>query len=192
MRRLLNIVLYLFAAIGLAGSIGAGYLYLEGRRAEEQLDPRAPRVYGEFARRMIAGDAASASVLRLPLAEGVTVKEAVASMEARAGTRNMKSLGRFKLTLPEKGGTQRHAEVLHFCDSGTALALLEYNPDFLAYMPCSIGLYADAEGRAWLVTMNLDLLIHGGREIDPVLKQRVIAVKEGLLDIMAAGAAGAL
>jgi uncharacterized protein (DUF302 family) len=186
-------VLYLLATVGLLASLGAGFLYLEGRRAEARLDPNTPRVYREFARRMLAGgDAASASVLKLPLAEGVTVKEAIASMESRAAARNIKVLGRVKITQGDKERPARHAEVFHFCDASTASALLEYNPDFLAYMPCSIGLYMDGGGRAWLVTMNLDLLIHGGPEIDPELKQRVLAVKEGLLDIMAAGAAGAL
>jgi uncharacterized protein (DUF302 family) len=195
MRRALQALVYLFAALGLAGSLLVAYLYVEGRRAEDRLDPKASQVYRDFARRMLEKDAASASVLKMALAEGVTVKEAIASMESRAAARNIKLVGRMTMNREpagRKARAQRHAEVFQFCDTGTAAALLDHNPDFLAYMPCSIGLYEDEEGKAWLVTMNLDLIIHGGREIGPELKQRVLAVKEGLLDIMAAGAAGAL
>jgi hypothetical protein len=214
------------------------FLYLEGQRAEDQLDPKAAQVYREFARRLLAENAASASVIKVPLAKGVSVKEAAASMESRAAARNVKLVGRLDLRPPARasksdrpaktersgkpaasgrGGRPesagagdkaadpapggpgedrterpRHMEVLQFCDTATAMALLEYNADYLAHMPCSIGLYEDASGQGWLVTLNLDLLIHGGREIDPELKQRVLAVKEALLDVMAAGAAGAL
>jgi hypothetical protein len=214
------------------------FLYLEGQRAEDQLDPKASQVYREFARRLLAENAASASVIKVPLAKGVSVKEAAASMESRAAARNVKLVGRLDLRPPARpgkgerpakterpakappagrggrpepaavaekpeepppgspgegmGGRPRAMEVLQFCDTATAMALLEYNADFLAHMPCSIGLYEDASGQGWLVTLNLDLLIHGGREIDPELKQRVLAVKEALLDVMAAGAAGAL
>jgi uncharacterized protein (DUF302 family) len=171
--------------------MATGYLYLEGRRAEERLDPKAALVYRDFARRLIAEDAASASVVRMPLADGVSVKEALASMESRAAGRNLKLMGRVTLAPQGKDAELPRAEVLQYCDSGTALALLEYNPDFIAHMPCSIGLYQGSDGRAWLITLNLDLLIHGGREISPDLRQRVLAVKEGLLDVMAAGAAGA-
>ena len=59
-------------------------------------------------------------------------------------------------------------------------------------MPCRIALYEDDNGTAWLATMNLELLIHGSRELDPELKAQVVAVKDGLLDIMAAGASGDL
>jgi len=195
MRRVLRAFVYVFAALGLGGSLVVGYLYAEGRRAEGRLDPKATQVYSEFARRMLAEDAASASVLKMALADGVTVKEAIASMESRAAARNIKLVGRFSMTKEapgRKGTPDRYAEVFQFCDSGTATALLEYNPDFLAHMPCSIALYQDAGGKGWLITLNLDLLIHGGREIAPELKQRILAVKEGLLDIMAAGATGAL
>jgi uncharacterized protein (DUF302 family) len=195
MRRVLRVFVYLFAALGLGGSLLGAYLYVEGRRAEDRLDPKATQVYAEFARRMLAEDAASASVLKMALADGVTIKEAIASMESRAAARNIKLVGRFSMSKESpgrKGKPDQYAEVFQFCDSGTATALLEYNPDFLAHMPCSIGLYQDAGGKGWLITLNLDLLIHGGREIDAELKQRILAVKEGLLDIMAAGATGAL
>lgn len=239
-RRAWGSVVYVFAALGVAATGLGAFLYLEGQRAEEQLDPKAPQVYREFARRLLAENAASASVIKVPLAKGVSVKEAAASMESRAAARNVKLVGRLDLRPPVRaskgeGGERpakaersaksapagrggrpppaeprdkaetapgspgegaaerpRHMEVLQFCDTATAMALLEYNADFLAHMPCSVGLYEDAAGQGWLVTLNLDLLIHGGREIDPELKQRVLAVKEALLDIMAAGAAGAL
>ena len=73
-----------------------------------------------------------------------------------------------------------------------AARLLSFDPDFVAYMPCSIALYEDPEGRAWLITMNLDMLIYGGRAMEPALREEVVRLRDGMLEVMAAGAAGAL
>jgi uncharacterized protein (DUF302 family) len=195
MKRLLRITTYALAAVAVAGGGLGVYVYRQGLEAQKRLDPKATEVFGEFARRLLTEDAASASVIKLPLAEGVSPKEAIASMEARAAARNIKLIGRLSLHKELEARTKaKHPmmEVLQFCEATTAARLLAYNLDFLAHMPCSIGLYQDANGKGWLVTLNLDLLIHGGPEIDPELKERVLAVKESMLDIMAAGAEGAL
>jgi len=38
--------------------------------------------------------------------------------------------------------------------------------------------------------MNLDLMIHGGRELPPELKEQALKVREAIYDIMKAAASG--
>jgi uncharacterized protein (DUF302 family) len=183
------------AVLGAAFTILVGVLFYRGWSVGQQLDPKASVVFGEFARRILHADAASASVVKLAVAPGVSMKEAGQSMELRANARNIKRVARlpyYKEVESQTGDTYPYLEIFQFCDAVTAAALLDYNRDFAAYMPCSIALYEDTSGQGWLVTMNLDFLIHGGRELEPELKQKVLDIKEALLDIMAAGATGAL
>jgi len=191
----MNVLRNVFAGIGLVLLTAAVAMYILGWRATQDFDPKATQVIGEFARRALETDFATASVIKMPLAEGVGPKESAQSMKVRANQRNIKLVSRLVMHKQVKAATgkaARHVEIFQFCDPLTAVRLLEYNPDFVAHMPCRIALYEDAEGRFWLSTVNLELLIHGGRELDQALKEQVVAIKDGLLDIMAAGASGDL
>jgi uncharacterized protein (DUF302 family) len=191
----MRILVNVFALIGLLATVGAAALYVQGWRAAQDMDPRASQVFGDFLQRTLQQDVASASVIKLPLEEEVSREDAIESMKLRANARNIKLVGRLPYHEEMRARTGEeypYLEIFQFCDAGTAAALLDYNRDFVAYMPCTIALYEDAAGQGWLVTMNLDLLIHGGREMEPGLKEQVLRVEEGLLDIMAAGATGAL
>jgi hypothetical protein len=57
-------------------------------------------------------------------------------------------------------------------------------------MPCRIALVEDREGNLWLYSMNLDFMIHGGRELPPELKEAAIDVRDTLKTIMRGAAAG--
>lgn len=193
--KLWRYTIHVFALIGLVTVGLAAYSYLEGWRATRTLDPKLPQVMGDFARRAMDRGAASALVVKLPLSEGVSRGEAIKSMELRANTLNIKLVGRLsfhKEMEARTGEPARFLEIFQFCDAATAARLLAYNEDYAAFMPCSIVLYETAGGGHWLATMNLDLLIHGGRDLEPELKNSVLEVKEGLLDILSAGATGAL
>jgi uncharacterized protein (DUF302 family) len=68
--------------------------------------------------------------------------------------------------------------------------MIAYSPAYAAYLPCRITLLEDASGKLWLYTLNMDLMIHGGRELPPALKQEAIQVRTMILDIMQRGARG--
>ena len=57
-------------------------------------------------------------------------------------------------------------------------------------MPCRIALVEDKEGKLWLHTMNLDLMIYGGTELPPELKESSIRVRDTIKAIMDGAAAG--
>jgi uncharacterized protein (DUF302 family) len=68
--------------------------------------------------------------------------------------------------------------------------MLDYNDAYSAYLPCRITLIEDHEGKLWLTTLNMDMMIHGGEPLPPELKEEAIKVKEYILDIMNRGATG--
>ena len=48
----------------------------------------------------------------------------------------------------------------------------------------------DKTGKLWLYTLNMDLMIHGGKTLPDELRAEAIEVKEIILDIMNRGATG--
>lgn len=191
----MRFLLYALAAVGALCLVGVVLLYLQGWMVVREFDPRATQVFGEFARRTLESDVASANVFKLPVAEDVSIQEAIASMKLRANKLNIKLVSRLpfsKEIQARTGEPYPYLEIFLFCDAGIAARLLSFDPDFVAYMPCSIALYEDPEGQAWLSTMNLDMLIYGGPAMDPGLREQVVQLRDGMLEVMAAGAAGAL
>jgi uncharacterized protein (DUF302 family) len=77
-----------------------------------------------------------------------------------------------------------------FCNPLTASRMFEYSVAFSAYLPCRISLIEDTQGKLWLYTLNMDMMIHGGKVLPEALQKEAIAVKDTILDIMNRGATG--
>ena len=90
----------------------------------------------------------------------------------------------------DDGGTEADVRVFYACAPEKVEALTRYEPDLLPFMPCRVALYRDAAGRAWLATVNLELLITGGRQGSEATRREVVTLRDQLLDLLAAGAAG--
>jgi uncharacterized protein (DUF302 family) len=131
-------------------------------------------------------------VIKRPLAPGVSFDEAIQSMKLRANTLNIKLVAELPLSKQVEATTgkpQRRMEIFQFCDALTAKAMVDANIDFAAYLPCRIALVEDAQGQVWLLMMNLDMFIQSPG-FDPRLKADAVRIRDMLLEIMEAGAAG--
>lgn len=133
------------------------------------------------------------TVVKVALAAGISPEDAVESMKLRANILNIKLVAELPLSTQIKamGEKSRRIEIYQFCDALTAKRMVEYNMSFAAYLPCRITLVEDAQGKMWLMTMNLDLFI-GHPKFDPKLKVEALRVRDTLLEIMDAGAKGDL
>ena len=80
----------LFAVLGVVLALAAAYFYAVGREAIGPLDPKAAQVLSEFGRRALQTDVATASVIKIPLTEGVKISQAIESMKLRANKHNIK------------------------------------------------------------------------------------------------------
>jgi uncharacterized protein (DUF302 family) len=70
------------------------------------------------------------------------------------------------------------------------MMMIDYNDKYSAYMPCRIAIVEDKSGQVWLHSMNLDLMIYGGKPLPPELKAQALKVRNTLYGIMKAAAEG--
>lgn len=134
------------------------------------------------------------TVVKMPLAKGVSLEDAAQSMKLRANYLNMKLVAELPLSKQVEaitGKPARLATIYQFCDAMTARQMLDYDLDFAAYLPCRIALVEDEKGQGWLVMMDLNLLINAAN-LRPELKAKAIEVRDNLENIMRAGAIGDL
>jgi uncharacterized protein (DUF302 family) len=133
------------------------------------------------------------SVVKMPLAGGVSLDDAVQAMKLKANLLNMKLVGELPLSkqLQAMGQQSRRLEIFQFCDPLTAKKMVEHDLSFAAYLPCRITLVEDDKGRGWLVMLKLDPLIEGA-DLSPALKRDALKVRDTLNEIMRAGANGDL
>ena len=160
----------------------------------KSFDPKAAEVYMDMTKSLLAtGNAAEATVWKFPVEEGLGWEEVEETMRFVANEHNIKNVG--ELPLSEQvanmtGKEQRFLKIYMFCNPLTADMMFEYSAAFSAYLPCRISLIEDAEGKLWIYTLNMDMMIHGGSKLPEELYAEANAVKDIMLDIMKRGAAG--
>ncbi|MET0089900.1 MAG: DUF302 domain-containing protein [Candidatus Thiodiazotropha sp.] len=184
----------LLALIGLLAVIGAGVGYVKYQGVVQGFDPDAPGVFKEFAQAVVdTKSAADASIWKVPVNEDLTAEDVEETMKFVANEHNMSNVGELPLSKDieaKRGSDYRFVKIFLFCNSLTAANMLDYSDAFSAYLPCRITLLEDADGKLWLITLNMDMMIYGGEPLPPELKQEAIKVKEYILDIMNRGATG--
>lgn len=129
------------------------------------------------------------TVLKMPLAEGVSMDDAVESMKLRANSVNFKLVAHMPLykELQAMGVDSKRVEIFQFCDGRIARQMLDYDINFSAYLPCRITLIEDEAGKPWLITLDLDKVIKGAK-LPPELMKLAVQVRDTIVSIMEAGA----
>ena len=134
----------------------------------------------------------SQTVVRVPLAEGVSADDAIDALRSRAVQYNMKLVAHQPLSqeLAARGIESGRLEIFQFCNPADAHRMVQHNPVFAAYMPCRIALVEDAEGQVWLMMIDLDMLIDNAA-LPPELKTIAERINSTLMAMMEAAAEGA-
>jgi uncharacterized protein (DUF302 family) len=137
--------------------------------------------------------AISDTVLKMPLADDVSMDDAVDSMKLRANVLNFKLVAHLPLykELEAMGVDSGRIEIFQFCDARIANEMLQFDIDFAAYLPCRIALIQDQEGKPWLVTLDLGKIIPSAN-LPPELLEKAELVRDNIESIMTAGANGEL
>lgn len=193
----MRIIRNLFALIGFLAVVGVVALavrFMEPLRALQTLDPKAPEVYAQMAETLLStGDAASATVWKMPVADGVSAEDVEQTMKFVANEHNFANVGELPLSRQVELMTEKpfpFLKIFMFCNPLTAAKMVGYSIDTSAYLPCRIILAEDGKGKLWLISLNLDMMIYGGRPLPPDLKAEALKVREVILDIMERGASG--
>jgi uncharacterized protein (DUF302 family) len=133
------------------------------------------------------------TVVKIPVEDGVSLDDAVESMKLRANMLNIKLVAELPLSKQIKAmGEKSHfIGIYQFCEPLTAKKMVEYDINFAAYLPCRISLVEDKNGKAWLIMMNMEMLLKNPK-LNAQLKDEAEKVWNNLNEIMQAGASGAL
>lgn len=131
------------------------------------------------------------SVIKQPLADGVSADDAIEAMKSKAIALNMKFVAHQPLSqeLQARGIKSGRLEIFQFCNPMDAYEMVKFNPVFAAYMPCRIALVEDQEGKTWLMMLNLDMVIDN-TPLTPEVKTIAARVNTTLKTILEAAAAG--
>jgi len=160
----------------------------------KSFEPKAYDTYVDMFEKLLAtGNSAESSIWRYPVAEGLSVDDVVETMKFVANERNISHVAFLPLSKDieaKSGKPHRHVSIYMFCNSLTAAAMLEHNNAYSAFLPCRVTLIEDKEGKFWLYSANMDMMIYGGKPLPEELYKKATNVKDTILDIMKRGSQG--
>jgi len=184
----------LFALLGLVVVLAGIAAYVRLGPILSEFDSRFLAVYQEFAGNLLeTGDPGVSMTWSVPVDEGLSAEDVIESMKSIAVSRRFLLVGEspfYKQVQAIMGEDYRYVNFLSFCDAQVGRKMLEYRDHYSGFMPCRIALVEDKNGRLWLYTMNLDLMIHGGKALPGDLKADAIRVRENIKAIMEGAAKG--
>jgi len=187
----------LFALLGFIAVVVAIYAAVKMSPMIETFDTfdeKAMDVYGDMMTTLMeTGNAAEATVWKVPVEDGLTVEDVEIALRAVANELNIKNVGELPLSAQVEamsGKKSRFFKIYMFCNALTAAQMLEYSDAYAAYLPCRVSLVEDKQGKLWLYSLNMDAMIYGGKPLPPALKEEAMGVKKIILEIMNRGAEG--
>ena len=163
-------------------------------QAMQGFDEKAGEVYTDMAGKLLeTGNLVEATVIKVPVEDGLTADEVEEVMKFVANEHNIKNVGELPLYKEIKamsGEDHRYVKIFMFCNALTASRMMDYSDAFSAYLPCRVSMIEDKDGKLWLYSLNMDAMIYGGTPLPPALKEEALGVKTTILDIMHRGATG--
>ncbi|NCA69987.1 MAG: DUF302 domain-containing protein [Sphingobacteriia bacterium] len=131
------------------------------------------------------------TVLKIGLVEGVSADDAGQAMLSKAVELNMRLVAHLNVgqEVASRGIDSMRLEIFQFCNPEDAVLMARFNTIFAAYMPCSIALVEDPDGKIWLQMLNLDMLI-SAYDLPPELQALALGINGQMLDIITAGSTG--
>lgn len=187
----MRLVRNLLALIGLLAlvALGAAILAFEPYvNKARSLDDSALGVYAGVARTILTtGDAMQALVYQRSVAPGRGAGDVERALEETAAELGLQSLGTLAVQREIQQRTGKVFPLLQvylFCDPELANDLIRHNPGMATYLPCRVTLYEDARGGLWVMTPNLDLLLHGSRPLPIALQERATGLQAKLREMV--------
>jgi hypothetical protein len=162
--------------------------------AVDTFDEKAIDIYSQFIEKtLISGSPLDAMIIKVKVADGLTTDDVETSIRIISNELNIKNVGELPLSQQVEamsGQPYRYVKIYLLCNAMTAANMLNYDDAFSSFLPCRISVIEDEQGALWLYTMDMNLMIHGGKPIPPGLKAEAIKVRDALNEIMRRAAAG--
>ncbi|WP_295422120.1 DUF302 domain-containing protein [Sulfurovum sp.] len=188
--KILKTILALIGTLVLAGMLLVGVKY---GGMLKQFDPEAVRAFSDMAKLVLeTGDPAKGMILKkkMVIPEDMTKEEAIANaievMDEVASAHGLAMVDH--KVMPRKTGI--YTQIRSYCSPTIADEFLTYSREYIGFMPCRIGIIEEPNGDIYLYTMNLDLMIHGGKKLPTKLRELAMEVNAGMMGMFESGAAG--
>lgn len=187
-------ILALLGVVAIAAAVWFGPALYKYKVAFDSFDDKAYETYAGMGERLIeTGNAAAATVWSAKVAEGLTFEEVDESIKNIAIERNIRGVGELPLgdqVTAMIGEPWRKLNIYLYCNPLTAAKMIEHDLAYAAYLPCRISLVEDEEGQLWIYTLDMDMMIYGGKTLPPELLEEALEVKDIMLDILERAAEG--
>ncbi|MDA3878346.1 MAG: DUF302 domain-containing protein [Halothiobacillus sp.] len=169
---------------------GCGFLSIK-----DKLDPQAMDIYSQMYDKFVAsgGDLGAATVWRMEVDKGITPADIKTSLDSASVGTGLKNVGEMPLSQQlelETGKKQLYMMIYQYCSPSIARQAVDFSPYFAAYLPCRIAVVEDKEGRYWLYGLNMDMFVHGGKNMPQPFKKNAEHVRNSIHKMMEAAAHG--
>ena len=138
------------------------------------------------------GDPARAMMNEYKVDEDIDNEEVVDIMKSITEELNMRVTGDIKMYTKEDASSSevKHARIVSVCSLEIAKVFLNYSRYYGGFMPCRIMLIEYGNGDRFLVTMDLELAIHGGHELPADMLEKAKFVQRAMHEIPSRAAKG--
>ena len=161
----------------------------------KQLDPEAMSLYMDmFDKVLKTGNAAEGMIRRVKVDPEVSNEDIRDAIEAVAADGNMQLVGDVTMfdgsPIDASGAKTKYTRIFHICSRPIAQKFLNYSMAYGAFMPCRIMLQEDDNGDRWLYTMDMGLMIHGGKPLPKNMLDMALSVENTIYSAMDKAAKG--
>ncbi len=183
-------ILALIGAVVLVVALGA---YAKMGSAVKGLDSGALPAYMDMFNKVLKdGDPAKAMMKEFKVAEDVSGDDVKESITALTEEYNMRITGYVKMFTKDdaKPNEVKEARIYSLCSLPIAKVFLNHSRYFGGFMPCRIMYIQYGNGDAYLITMDLNLAIHGGLPLGGDMLKLATSVEKAMTDIPKRAAEG--
>ncbi len=183
-------ILSLVGIVAIVVGIGAYAKLSPMLAAFDEFDDKAVDTYTEMVSQLIeTGNPAEATVWKVLANEDQSFEDIDQTIKVVANEHNIKAVGElplWKQVAAMTGEEQRIAKIYMYCNPLTAFQMMDHSDAYSAYLPCRVSVVEDKErkGRYWIYTLNMDMMIHGGKPLPEPLRTEALKVKEIMLDVL--------
>lgn len=180
----------LIAATAALSLSGCGFLSIK-----DNLDPQAMDTYMDLYDKFVesGGNLGAATVWRVKVKPGIKPEDIGESFKSAALGTGLLNVGEMPLSKEieaRTGQKQRYLHIYQFCNPITARQATDFSPYFSAYLPCRISVVEDEKGELYLYSLNMDMFVHGGKNMPEPFRTEAIKVRDTIWKMMQAAANG--
>ena len=184
-----------FAFIGMLVVAGLIFAFVKFGSGVTSLDSKAMGLYADmFAKVLKTGNSADAMTRWVKVDPEVSNDDIKDAIENVASDGNMQLVGDVTMfdgsPIDKSGKKTKYTRIFSLCSRPIAQQFLNYSKSYGAFMPCRIKLQEDDNGDRWLYTMDMGLMIHGGKPLPEKMLKMAENVRDTIYAAMDKAAVG--